>query len=229
MALLTDRHAPTRDPPVVRWARSGYERLLRGIARRPRTVIAAALVFTVAGCSGLPFFGGSFIPELKEGHYTLHMSAVPGTSIEESMRIGIHVADALKRLPSVRSVAQRVGRAERAEDTWGTHYSEFEIDLKPLSGDETETAEAEIRSTLAAFVGVNFSLKTFLSERVEESSATISTFSIRRRGKSPSSSARYQAPPKFRSSLHPAYRSSPSACAKPTLSAGASVPSKCSS
>jgi Cu/Ag efflux pump CusA len=96
------------------------------------------------------------------------MSAVPGTSIEESLRIGIHVADALKRLPSVRSVAQRVGRAEKAEDTWGTHYSEFEIDLKPLSGDETETAEAEIRRTLAAFVGVNFSLKTFLTERVEE-------------------------------------------------------------
>jgi CzcA family heavy metal efflux pump len=168
MALLTDRHAPTRDPPIVRWTRSGYERLLRGIARRPRTVIAAALVFTVVGCSGLPFFGGSFIPELKEGHYTLHMSAVPGTSIEESLRIGIHVADALKRLPSVRSVAQRVGRAEKAEDTWGTHYSEFEIDLKPLSGDETETAEAEIRRTLAAFVGVNFSLKTFLTERVEE-------------------------------------------------------------
>jgi len=168
MALLKDRHAPTTDPPVVRWARSGYERLLRCIARRPRTVIAAAFVFTVAGCSGLPFFGGSFIPELKEDHYTLHMSAVPGTSIEESLRIGIRVADALKRLPSVRSVAQRVGRAERAEDTWGTQYSEFEIDLKPLSGDETETAEAEIRRTLAAFVGVNFSLKTFLTERVEE-------------------------------------------------------------
>ena len=68
----------------------------------------------------------------------------------------------------MRSVAQRVGRAEKADDTWGTHYSEFEVDLQPLSGDEAEAAEAEIRKALAGFVGVNFAAKTFLSERIEE-------------------------------------------------------------
>jgi Cu/Ag efflux pump CusA len=168
MALIARRRAPATDPPLVRWTRSGYERLLRGIARRPRSVIAAAALFTVAGCSALPFFGGSFIPELAEGHFILHMSAVPGTSIEESLRIGARVADALKRLPSVRSVAQRVGRAEKSEDTNGTHYSEFEVDLKPLSGDEMEAVQGDIRKAVAVFVGVNFSLNTFLTERVEE-------------------------------------------------------------
>jgi Cu/Ag efflux pump CusA len=88
----------------------------------------------------LPLFGGSFIPELKEGHFTIHMSAVPGTSIEQSLRIGERVAETLRKLPAVRSVAQRVGRAEKADDTWGTHYSEFEVDLQPLSGDEAEAA-----------------------------------------------------------------------------------------
>ena len=39
------------------------------------------------------------------------------------------------------SVAQRVGRAEKAADTWGTHYSEFEVDLKPLSGEEAAWAD----------------------------------------------------------------------------------------
>ena len=169
MALLAGRKAPEKDPPAVRWTRAGYESLLRGIARRPRTLIAAATTFTIVGCAALPFFGGSFIPELKEGHFIIHMSAVPGTSIDESLRIGARVAHALKQLSVVRSVAQRVGRAEKAEDTWGTHYSEFEVDLKPgLSGDEAEGAQAEIRKALAGFIGVNFSVKTFLTERVEE-------------------------------------------------------------
>ncbi len=58
------------------------------------------------------------------------MAAVPGTSIEESQRIGALVTEALLKLPFVRVVSQRIGRAEQADDTWGTHYSEFEVDLQ---------------------------------------------------------------------------------------------------
>ena len=86
----------------------------------------------------------------------------------KSLRIGRRVSDALRKLPVVRSVAQRVGRAEKAYDTWGTHYSEFEVDLKPLSGEEAEEAQADVRKALSGFLGVNFSVKTFLTERVEE-------------------------------------------------------------
>ncbi len=125
------------DPPVTRWMRRYYEALLRKIVARPRTTMVAALAFTLIGCAALPFFGAEFLPELKEGHFTLHMAAVPGTSIEESQRIGALVTKALLKLPLVHVVSQRIGRAEKADDTWGTHYSEFEVDLKRnLSGAE---------------------------------------------------------------------------------------------
>ena len=168
MALLAQR-AKVDVPPVVRWSRARYEALLLQISGRPRMVIALAAAFTIVGCATLPLFGASFIPELKEGHFIIHMSAVPGTSIERSLNIGARVAQALRKIPAVRSVAQRVGRAELAGDVFGTHYSEFEVDLKPaLSGDEQEGVQAEIRQALARFVGVNFSVKTFLSERIDE-------------------------------------------------------------
>lgn len=168
MALLA-RRTETEPPPVVRWSRARYDALLHRISNRPRTVIVLAAAFTIVGCATLPLFGASFIPELKEGHFIVHMSAVPGTSIERSLTIGARVANALRKIPAVRSVAQRVGRAELAGDTFGTHYSEFEVDLKPgLSGDDQENAQADIRQALARFVGVNFSVKTFLSERIEE-------------------------------------------------------------
>ena len=168
MALLA-RRTETEPPPLVRWSRARYEALLLRISDRSRTVIALAAAFTILGCATLPLFGASFIPELKEGHFIIHMSAVPGTSIERSLTVGARVADALRKIPAVRSVAQRVGRAELAGDVFGTHYSEFEVDLKPgLSGDEQEGAQADIRQALGRFVGVNFSVKTFLSERIEE-------------------------------------------------------------
>lgn len=168
MALLA-RRTETEAPPTVRWSRARYEALLLRISDRPRTVIAFAAVFTILGCATLPLFSASFIPELKEGHFIIHMSAVPGTSIERSLSVGAGVADTLRKIPAVRSVAQRVGRAELAGDTWGTHYSESEVDLKPdLSGDEQEEAQGQIRQALSRFVGVNFSVKTFLSERIEE-------------------------------------------------------------
>jgi Cu/Ag efflux pump CusA len=78
-------------------------------------------------------------------------------------------AKSSSQLPYVRSVAQRVGRAELSEDVYGTHYSEFEVDLKPhLSGEQNEAASREIRRVLSTIPGISFSLKTYLSERIEE-------------------------------------------------------------
>jgi Cu/Ag efflux pump CusA len=168
MALLARRNLSAKDPPLIRWTQASYETVLRAAAQRPRMLIAGAVAITVAGCAALPFFSSSFIPELQEGHFIIHMSALPGTSIDESLRIGARVSDKLRQLPFVQSVAQRVGRAEKAFDTWGTHYSEFEVDLKPLSGEEAEEVQGEIRKALSSFLGVNFSVKTFLTERVEE-------------------------------------------------------------
>ena len=160
----------SHDPPVTRWLRRHYETMLRAIIAHPRSTVAAAFLFTLIGLSAVPFFGAGFLPELKEGHFTLHMAAVPGTSVAESERMGKRVTEALLKLPFIRMVSQRIGRAEQADDTWGTNYSEFEVDLQPgLSGEQSEEAQIEMRKVLAGFPGANFALKPFLTERVEES------------------------------------------------------------
>jgi CzcA family heavy metal efflux pump len=168
LTLLTKRRLTEHEPPLVRWSKEKYRVLLTGIERRHKVILISVIILTVATLATLPYFGGGFIPELREGHFIIHMSSVPGTSLQESQRIGGKVTLELLKLPFVRAVGQRVGRAEKADDTWGTHYSEMDVDLNPLQGEEAESAQADIRKVLAKFPGVSFAVKTFLSERVEE-------------------------------------------------------------
>lgn len=170
MMLLTGRReTDMRDPPVMRWSRGGYTRLLQGINRAPRIVIACGILVTLAGAAATPFFGSTFLPDLKEGHLILHMAAAPGTSLGESMRLGGRITTELRKIPGIRAVASQIGRAEAGQDTAGTHYSEIHIDLEPgLDGAGQGRAEADIRTLMAGFPGAAFSLKTFLTERIEE-------------------------------------------------------------
>ena len=168
LSLLGLRRVAEREPPVMTWLKARYKTILLQVEKRPRAVLISAAVVTFIGIAALPFFGGGFLPELREGHFIIHMSAVPGTSLADSLRIGNQVTAELLKVSAVRTVSQRVGRAEKSDDIWGSHYSEFDVDLKPLKGKAAESALADIRKALAQFPGVNFAVKTFLSERVEE-------------------------------------------------------------
>lgn len=166
--LLGHRKLRSTEPPVVAWLKKRYVAVLSRIERAPRLVAGTVVLLTVLGFAALPFFSTSFLPELREGHYIVHMQSVPGSSLEESLRVGREVTSALQKLPFIRSVAQRVGRAEQSEDTWGPYYSEIEVDLKPVSGEQEEADLGTIRKTLSQFSGESFSVNTFLTERIQE-------------------------------------------------------------
>ncbi len=174
LLLARRKHLPTLDPLPMRASRAAYMRLLTRIDRAPKRIMAMGLAAVVAAGAAVPFLGGAFLPDLKEGHLILHMAAAPGTSLEQSLRLGGHITQALKEVPGVRAVAQQVGRAEAGYDVGGTHYSEIHIDLAAgLDGEGQERAEAGIRALMARTPGAGFSLKTFLTERIEE---TVSGF-----------------------------------------------------
>jgi CzcA family heavy metal efflux pump len=166
--LLLSRVKPHSEPRYVTWLKAGHGRVLGVFSRHPRIVIAGALLICAAGLLPLRFFGGEFLPEFREGHYVVHMIATPGTSLQESLRIGREVSKALLKHPLVRSINQQAGRAENGEDTWGTHTSEMHLDLKPMKGNEAEAVEEQIREILSGFPGVVFALHSFLAERMEE-------------------------------------------------------------
>ncbi len=166
--LSSEQILERKESPFAHWLKEKYKILLNKVELNSGKVIAAVIIITLAGFAALPFFGESFIPALKEGHFIAHVSAVPGTSINESTELSKKISAALIKLPFIQTVGERTGRAEKGDDTWGTNYSEFEIQLKPLSSKQIDKAKEEIRKTLASFVGVNIGVNTFLTERMEE-------------------------------------------------------------
>jgi CzcA family heavy metal efflux pump len=169
--LLPKATEKAHEPRYITLVKSRYAELLAWLSRRPRIVILGAIALFALAIVTLPFLGGSLLPQLREGHFIVHMTALPGTSLAESERLGSLVSHALVRDPDVRRVAQQIGRAELGVDTAGVHYSEIHIDLKPLGGEQAIQAESRIRDILNEFPGPAFETKTFLNERMEEVSS----------------------------------------------------------
>jgi CzcA family heavy metal efflux pump len=165
LLLLGGQDLSEKEPPLVKWSKSRYRNLLLRVEKHPRSVAGGAVILVAVGLAIVPFLEEEFLPELRETHLIVHMVALPGTSLQESLRMGDHVTHELLNLPYIRSVAQKAGRAEEGEETRGTNSSEFEVDLKPSVKAEGPSG---IRKVLAQFPGANFSVNTFLTERMEE-------------------------------------------------------------
>ena len=163
--LLPHTAESEKQPQSVTWMKARYARVLAFTVSRRDLFVTGALLLSVTALVMLPFFGGGFLPDLHEGHFIAHTISLPGTSLSDTIRVGRKVSAELLRNPQVASVAQQIGRAELADDTAGVNYSEFHIKLKPGVGSD---AEARIRKTLSLFPGFSFSIKPFLSERMEE-------------------------------------------------------------
>ncbi len=183
--LLGKAKLSAEDSPLISYIKKRYVKLLHIVEQHYKMTIAITLILIGLGLGVLPLFKSQFIPALHEGHFIMHMTLVPGTSEQESLRVGKKVAASLSQIKGVKSIAQWVGRAPNAADTFGTHYSEFEIEIGTLSGEEQNRILQEIREHLsgiddenidtdsdgptpAGFVGVNFAINTFLTERIEE-------------------------------------------------------------
>ena len=180
--LLGEAKLNAQDSPIIKWIKRGYVKLLNHIEQHYKLVMVTSFLLIALGLGILPLFKSQFIPPLHEGHFIMHMTAVPGTSETQSLRLGKQVAKVISNIKGVKSVTQWVGRAQNGADTFGTHYSEFEIEIGTVSGEEQDHILSDIREELAGdsqdadkdgvaeigFIGVNFAINTFLTERIEE-------------------------------------------------------------
>jgi CzcA family heavy metal efflux pump len=131
-------------------------------------VVLVALV--LAAAAALPFLGGTFMPDFREGHFVMQVSSsITGTSLDEMLSVGRRISKQVLALPYVQSIEQQVGRAELSEDTWGPHRSEFHVELKPDANVDQAAAQEELRGILESYPGIQSEVVTFLGDRISES------------------------------------------------------------
>lgn len=130
-------------------------------------ILVAVVVLSVAA---LPFLGGTFMPDFREGHFVMQVSSsIPGTSLEEMLGLGRRISAEVLALPYVLSIEQQIGRAELGEDTWGPHRSEFHVELKADARVDQQAAQEALRAILARYPGIQSEVVTFLGDRISES------------------------------------------------------------
>ncbi len=166
LLLRAEASHETREPPITRWCRAVYVRLLPPVLARPRTTMTAATLVLAASLAAVPFLGGEFLPDFHESNFVVWMVGRPDGSLTESLRAGGRVTERLLQIDGVAATAQQVGRAELSEDTWGPNMSEIWISLEPRATDAKVLEE--VRRALADLPGFLFQTKQFLRERIDE-------------------------------------------------------------
>ena len=95
--------------------KSVYRVILRPALRHPWWVVGCAVAMLCGTMALIPSLGREFLPRFHEGNFIVAMTALPGTSLDESMRLGQQVQERLLTYPEVVSVVQRVGMGEVGE------------------------------------------------------------------------------------------------------------------
>jgi len=167
--LLLGRNARERgEPRLQTWLRAHYRQLLLRVNAHGPLLVPVVGAACIAAAAAVPFLGGELLPEFEEGHLVLQVSAAPGTSLPETMRLGERISAELLARPYVATVEQQAGRAEQGEDTWGPNKSEFHVELRPEAA-ASAWAMDDVRRILDDIPGIQSEVLTFLGDRIGES------------------------------------------------------------
>lgn len=156
-----------KEGAVVRWLKKQDAKLLNLSLGRPKVVVTIAALLVLGATFVVPFFGTEFLPPFNEGSFTVNLSAPPGTSLEESNKLGSLAEKQILKVPEVEYTARRTGRAELDEHVEPVSNSEIDVALREDAERGREEVIAEIRKNMAVLKGVSTSIGQPISHRID--------------------------------------------------------------
>jgi cobalt-zinc-cadmium resistance protein CzcA len=173
IALFLRGSVRERETRLMAWARRGYTPALRLALRHRRPVLGGALVL-VAVCGWLATrLGSEFVPSLDEGDIALHAMRIPGTSLEQSLRMQTTLERHLGRVPEVQRVFSKLGTGEVASDPMPPSLADTFVMLKPRDQwPDPDKPKArlvgEVEAALARLPGNNYEFTQPIQMRMNE-------------------------------------------------------------
>lgn len=167
--MLTSERAlrhTEREPIVARTLKRWYRVALEWALGHKRSILGGMAALLVATLVVFFTLGSSFLPAFNEGSMTINIGTMPGTSLEESDKMGRTVEQILLEAPEVQTVARKTGRAELDEHALGVHASELEVPyiLTDRSRDEFL---ADVRARLGVLKGLDIEIGQPISHRID--------------------------------------------------------------
>jgi len=155
-----------KDKWLSRKLTENYQKSLGWALKHKRLVVFSSLGLFIVSLVLYSTMGRSFLPEFNEGSLTLSVVTKPGTSLEESNRLGNLVETELLSIPEIASTARRTGRGELDEHSQTVNSAEVDVSftLKDRSRDEFM---AEVRKKIAAVPGIAATVGQPLGHRID--------------------------------------------------------------
>lgn len=168
MLLSGEKHLArnVKDKWLTRKLNAQYEKILVWTLKHKTLVISSTLGLFVLALITFTTLGRSFLPEFNEGSLTLSVICKPGTSLEESNRLGNLVETELLAIPEVVSTARRTGRGELDEHSQTVNSAEIDVNFS-LNERSVDEFKAEVRSKLSGIPGVAATVGQPLGHRID--------------------------------------------------------------
>lgn len=156
-----------KDGLLVRKLKNFDEKhILKHTLRRPNLTIGIGCgVIILSVVLGL-FLGKEFLPPFNEGSITINLLSPPGTSLQESNRIGTIAENLILTLPEAKDTGRRTGRAELDEHAEGVHSTEIEVELEHSKRKRVEIL-SDLRAKLSQIPGVVVNIGQPISHRID--------------------------------------------------------------
>jgi len=143
-----------------------YVQQLDWCLRRWQLVFMGSGVLLLGAFASFFWMGRAFLPEFNEGTLTISAVTLPGTSLEESDKLGAAVERLLLKVPEVTVTARRTGRAELDEHLQGVESAEIDVNLRMESRPKSEILQ-EIRERVSLVPGMNITIGQPISHRID--------------------------------------------------------------
>lgn len=143
-----------------------YRKILHSSFKRNKIIVVLTGIMMIIALILLLSSGTSFLPPFNEGALTVNISAPPGISLDESARIGRTAEEILLKMPEVKSISRKTGRAELAEHSFGENVSELDVPFE-LKTRNREAFYAEVRKQLSSLHGTNIEVGQPVTHRID--------------------------------------------------------------
>ena len=173
IAIFMGNRVQEKENRLVQWTRGRYEPLLAWSLRRQNWVLGGALALVAVSLLVATRLGSEFIPSLDEGDIAMHAIRIPGTGLEQSVKMQLAVEERLQQVPEVERVFSKIGTAEVATDPMPPNVADTFLMMKPRAQwpDPSKPKDVlleEIEAAVATLPGNNYEFTQPIEMRTNE-------------------------------------------------------------